>query len=377
MQDEHFDIVVVGGGFFGLYIALHCAQRYGKRVCVLESESELMIRASYNNQARVHNGYHYPRSVLTALRSSKTFPRFSDEFDGAIIKDFKKYYAIGKLLGKVTDRQFRNFCNTIGIPCNEVSSDEKALFDGRYVSNVFQTVEYAFDASQLRDIMKRRLDATGLVEVRCRCEVESLEKEDGSERIRVGIASGDASLTARHVFNCTYSRLNQLTTASGTSILPLKHEMTEMCLVRSNHELLNKIAVTVMCGPFFSYMPFPARDCYTLSHVRYTPHYEWFDSEEKGYIDTKKIYDVDSRQSNWKSMIKDVCRYMPLLEELEYLDSLWEVKTLLPRSEVDDSRPILFKEDYGMRGFHCVLGGKIDNAYDVVDKIDEKLGACL
>ena len=30
-------------------------------------DADLMQRASYANQARVHNGYHYPRSLLTAL----------------------------------------------------------------------------------------------------------------------------------------------------------------------------------------------------------------------------------------------------------------------------------------------------------------------
>ncbi len=53
-----------------------------------------MSRASYNNQARVHNGYHYPRSILTALRSRISFPRFVDEFRDCVDSDFDKYYLI-------------------------------------------------------------------------------------------------------------------------------------------------------------------------------------------------------------------------------------------------------------------------------------------
>jgi hypothetical protein len=50
------------------------------------------------------------------------------------------------------------------------------------------------------------------------------------------------------------------------------------------------------------------------------------------------------------------------------------VKTLLPASEIDDSRPILFKTNYGMNNFHCIMGGKIDNVYDVVEAIKQMKG---
>jgi choline dehydrogenase-like flavoprotein len=55
MQHE-FDAIVVGGGFFGCSLALHLRRKAGLRVVVLEAGADLMQRASYVNQARVHNG---------------------------------------------------------------------------------------------------------------------------------------------------------------------------------------------------------------------------------------------------------------------------------------------------------------------------------
>lgn len=72
-----------------------------------------MARASYNNQARIHNGYHYPRSVLTALRSRQSFPRFIKDFPQCVCDDFDKYYMVGKHLSKVTAYQFEKFCKRI------------------------------------------------------------------------------------------------------------------------------------------------------------------------------------------------------------------------------------------------------------------------
>ena len=67
----------------------------------------------------------------------------------------------------------------------------------------------------------------------------------------------------------------------------------------------------------------------------------------------------------------DAQRYIPILGDVNYKESLWEVKTILPRSETDDSRPILFKANYGLPGLHCVMGWKIDNVYDVIQTISD------
>ena len=65
-------------------------------------------------------------------------------------------------------------------------------------------------------------------------------------------------------------------------------------------------------------------------------------------------------------MIRDAARYLPLLGGCRVADSIWEVKTVLPRSEMDDSRPILFRPHHGLPNFHCVTGAKLDNVYDLL-----------
>ncbi|MBC7774884.1 MAG: FAD-dependent oxidoreductase, partial [Phycisphaerae bacterium] len=78
MRAEHFDFVVVGGGIFGCYAALHLAGR-GAKVAILEKEARLFQKASLVNQARLHSGYHYPRSVATAAMSDEHKARFTEE----------------------------------------------------------------------------------------------------------------------------------------------------------------------------------------------------------------------------------------------------------------------------------------------------------
>jgi hypothetical protein len=71
----------------------------------------------------------------------------------------------------------------------------------------------------------------------------------------------------------------------------------------------------------------------------------------------------------------DTARYMPLAAGFVQKDSLWEVKAVLPASESDDSRPILFRRDGRLEGLFSVLGGKIDNVYDIERELSEALVA--
>ena len=82
-------VLVIGGGFFGLFTANYMAAN-GYQVQVIEEKDEVMNKASLKNQARIHQGYHYPRSILTGIRSRRSFSRFSNDFESCIDNSFKK-----------------------------------------------------------------------------------------------------------------------------------------------------------------------------------------------------------------------------------------------------------------------------------------------
>ncbi len=358
------DILVIGGGFYGAYIAEYFAKQ-GKSVTLCEKGNDLMSRASFANQARVHNGYHYPRSVLTALRSRVSFPRFSEEFSECIDDSFDKYYLVGKALSKITALQFKNFCERIGAPYEVAGIGITKLFSDKFVESAFKVREYTFDAVKLKDIMLGRLLDSG-VDIRLNTEVTSVQKF--ASELTVSLATDENEklmINSQQVFNCTYSMINSINRASNLDLLPLKHELTEMCLVDVPDEIKNK-SFTLMCGPFFSIMPFPSTNHYTFTHVRYTPHYRWMDKYYDKFVNADKQLYLAQHKSNWKKMQKDATKYIPILSECKYVSSIWEVKTTLPSSENNDSRPILFKRDHGIDGFHCVMGGKIDNVYDAI-----------
>jgi glycine/D-amino acid oxidase-like deaminating enzyme len=362
---EHYDRAVIGGGFFGCSLALALArQRHSVLLC--ERAGDLLTRASYHNQARVHQGYHYPRSVLTALRSRINFPRFVDSYRECIVDDFETYYAIGRKFSKVSALQFQRMMERVGAPLWPAPERIVKLFNPGFVEAVFAVRECAFDAIKLRELIRHQLEQSG-AEILLHARAAQLDAVPGGLRVTLAREQQRREITASRVYNCTYSQLNELLAASKLPTVPLKHELTELALVELP-DPLNNLGVTVMCGPFFSVMPFPPRGLHTLSHVRYTPHGAWHDGNGTGR-NAEVGLTTHRRPTNFRYMVADAARYLPLMRECRYVDSLFEIKTVLPQSEDDDSRPILFRRDCGLAGHTCVLGAKIDNVFDVLTEL--------
>lgn len=362
------DAVIIGGGFYGAAIALYLSRQRGlKRILLIEREPALLMRASYNNQARVHNGYHYPRSFTTAYRSRVNLPKFVRDWPLAVKQDFSKLYAIARRNSKVTAKQFERFCREIGADFRPADSSLRTLFEPRLVEDVYLVEEYAFDAVQLANWAERELKESG-VPIHYQTQVTAILKgaQVPLQVVAEAKQGGQEVINCRYVFNCTYSGLNQFKGDFPGVTARLKQEVTEMLLMQMPASL-DGLGITMMDGPFFSVMPFPARGLHTLSHVRYTPHLHWNDQQGIDPYEKLRHYAQDSRVDR---MLRDAGRYIPEILKAKHIDSLFEIKTVLQKNECDDGRPILFEKHVELPGCYSVLGGKIDNIYDVLETLD-------
>ncbi len=360
-----FDVAIVGGGFFGCALSL-LFRSITDRVLVIERGSELMTRASAVNQARVHSGLHYPRNFATAHRSLKNFPVFVEAFRSCIQDDFEMLYAIAKRNSHVRANRFETMFQLMNAPIRTASASRTALFDKDTIEAVFTCPEYAFNWIELRQHLQSRM-AENNITVRLETEAYRIARTSGGP-LELELSNGSA-VTAETVFNITYAQLNTLLKNSGLNLYPLKHELVEIALVTPPPELAD-LAVTVMDGPFFSLMPFPAEALYSLSHVRYSPHAAWVDTPTNA-----AAYATAAQfrcQSRWRHMVNDAVRYVPSIRNTKWVRSLFEIKTVLIRNEFDDGRPILMEEHEQMPGLFSILGGKIDNIFDLFEYLTTK-----
>lgn len=360
-QSRDVDFLVVGGGFYGCCLALFL-RSLSARVGLVESGEALMMRASRVNQARIHTGFHYPRSALTAVKSMHLHQRFMADFPEAVVDDFQMLYAIARRRSKVTSRRFFRMFRDVGAPIEPAAPSQAALFDSDWIEAVFACREAAFDCAVLRQKLATRLDTAG-VEVRLGTEVTGLTEQPTG--VDCDLSDGGA-IRARRVFNITYAGINRLLDTAGLPRAQLKHEMAEIALVEPPPELA-RIGVTVMDGPFFSCMPYPPERLHSLTHVRYTPHESWTD-ETAPAADRADIL-RRPRQSRFAHMVRDAQRYLPCIADARHVFSLFDVKTVLIKNERDDGRPILYQQQPPGSRVISILGGKIDNIYDLFDLV--------
>jgi glycine/D-amino acid oxidase-like deaminating enzyme len=364
-----YDALVIGGGFYGCEIALFLRRHGFGRVRLVEREPALLTRASYANQARVHNGYHYPRSFVTAWRSHQSFARFVADYHFAIRSDFVQLYAVARHRSKVTPTQYQHFMRDIGAPFAPARPEYRALFDPRTVAAIYETEECAFDAAHLRTHFSRALPTAG-IQTSLGTELVRVLPDGGKVIAELRSPTGTERVAACWLLNCTYARANFTVGQPGQLQTPLKHEVAEIALITAPDELTD-LGVTLMDGPFFSCMPFPAGNCHSLSHMRYTPH--GAQGDNTGAKDPLRALEDGPPVSRAHLMVADAARYLPCLRGGRYQRSLFEIKTVLARQEVSDGRPVLVRQEFASPGMITVLGGKLDNIYDVCAKLTSVL----
>lgn len=365
-----YDKIIIGAGLYGMYAALYCAKK-GEKILVLEYDDAPFRRATYINQARVHMGYHYPRSLSTAVKSAGYFKRFVEEFGFCIHSSFRQIYATSSRFSWTDKKQFEAFCRAAGIRCEEMPVS--GYFKEGMCDGAFLTEEYTYDAMLLRDYYVKELSSRSNVEMKYHARIRKIYRKGA--KYEVELAEGNR-FAAGYVLNATYASTNQiLQLVEGEKQEPfdIKYELCEIILCRPGKRL-EGMGITVMDGPFFSIMPFGKTGYHSLTSVTFTPHVTSYErlpsfSCQRGECSRGQLANcnecADRPETAWEYMARLAKKYMRDDLEFEYVDSLFSMKPILKSSEVDDSRPTKIRVDSEEPHFVSVLSGKINTVYDL------------
>ncbi|KAF5053344.1 FAD dependent oxidoreductase [anaerobic digester metagenome] len=363
------DKIIIGAGLYGLYAALFCAKQ-GDTIAVLESEDAPFKRATYINQARVHMGYHYPRSLSTAIKSRGYFDRFNRDYGFCILDSFDQVYATSADFSWADATQFKKFCRDANIRCDELVPTtyfKEGLCDG-----TFLTTEYTYDAQILKQYFLEQLAQYKNVEIRYSAKIRAIEQ--GSDRYTV--ITEDQQLETPFLLNATYASVNQIHKMLGFEPFKIKYELCEIILCNVSESLKNT-GLTVMDGPFFSIMPFGKTGYHSLTSVTFTPHVTSYDSlptfacqkKSGGFCRPECMGNCNEcpakPESAWPYMSSLARKYIKDSLEFSYVGSLFSMKPILKASEIDDSRPTVIKQFSDRPTFISVLSGKINTVYDL------------
>lgn len=371
-----YDKIIIGGGLYGLYSALYCGQK-GQKVIVLECDSAPFKRATYINQARVHQGYHYPRSISTAMKSAGYFERFNKDYGFCINREFEKIYATSSEYSWSNGAQFANFCRAAQIPCEELNPNR--YFREGMCDGAFLTREYTYDAQMLKDYFLEKLKDLPNVSMAFGVRISGIERTPDHYRIH---AEDLPDLETGFLLNATYASTNQILAMLGFDQFQIKYELCEIILCDTN-EKLRQHGFTVMDGPFFSIMPFGKTGLHSLTSVTFTPHTTSYaqvptfscQGRSGGFCTPQRLgncNDCPAKPETAFPYMNHLARkYLKDEYGFTYRESLFSMKPILTNSEIDDSRPTVVRVYSQNPTCVGVLSGKINTVYDLDEVLED------
>lgn len=199
-----YDKIIIGAGLYGLYSALYCGRK-GENVLVLEKDSDAFSRATYINQARVHMGYHYPRSYSTAIKSAGYFERFNKDYDFSILNTFDQIYATSAKFSWTNAEQFKKFCKNANIMCEELITSK--YFKEGVCDGAFLTKEYTYDAQILKEYFLKEINKINNIIIIYEAQIDKIQREQTVYSIKLN--NGEV-YESEFVLNSTYASVNQI-----------------------------------------------------------------------------------------------------------------------------------------------------------------------
>ena len=376
-EPEYFDAVVIGGGIFGCYAALYLAGQ-GRRVALLEKESRLFQKASLVNQARLHGGYHYPRSIATAALSDEHKERFTAEHRQFVHFSFQQFYAIDRF-GSFTDaEQFERFCRHLNIRCERVTAHP--LFNFNRLEALYRTEEYSFDPVLLREYYTQRVEDHPAITIFM--PIRLLAATRGGSSWIIDYQTSNPKLQTSHsklqtplVINATYAATNAVNHLFGVSQLDLTHEISEIAFITSRQ--FRNMGLTVMDGPFGSIMPYGLSGLLSLSSVAYTHHKISYDNlprfdcqvpdDPRCTPEAPGICTDCPRRpaSNAYKMLRQMQQYFSDPVQFEHLFSYFTIKSKLKANYIDDGRPTEIAHLSEQPAYFCLFAGKVNSIYEI------------
>ena len=347
-----YDFIVIGAGLFGIYASLDLNKK-GYKVLLIDKEKFPYKKASIVNQARVHRGYHYPRSITTALASNDFSERFIKDHANLINNEFSHFYGIDKFGSLTNSREFIRFADFLGLDYEETRITEP--FSKERLEALFKVQEYSFDPFLLREFYLNKLNKTK-IDTRYSTFVKSAEKDIDSWKLKLKSFDKDENFVeCSNLINATYASINEINQIFKIKRIEVITQLSEILFINCE-DFISK-ALTVMDGPYISMMPFGFSGLHSLTSVVYTHHNNLseFKKDNNAFSSTK---------SNKEKILKQLSNYFSNDFKVVNHGSLFTFKTKLKSSHIDDSRPTNIYKLSDKPGFYQLFSGKISSIYE-------------
>lgn len=329
-------IAIIGAGWFGCYLGLVLKKKY--EVKIFEKRNKIFLGASGNNQNRLHQGFHYPRSYLTIKESKIGFKKFIDTFPFLTKKINKNYYLISNNKKNLLDFEiYKQILKSNGLKFNIIKKN-KFFFN---ISGIINSKERLIDTNKskiffLKNLKKNIIFNTTIKNI----------KNDKKKKIKI-INNKERF---DYIINTTWETFRPIKENN------YKYEACIFFLYKCKTN--NHPSITIMDGPFLTL--YQSSDNYfTLYSVKFSriKMFSKFSNCEK-FLNKIPKYTLNTVRKHHE---KQMYSYYPdFKKNFIFKKNLITYRTLIETSNAERSSKV-----YSNNGVINVLSGKIDHIFEV------------
>tara|TARA_B100000575_G_C23117022_1_gene645858 strand:+ start:965 stop:2020 length:1056 start_codon:yes stop_codon:yes gene_type:complete len=347
------DIAIIGGGFYGCYLAKHLGKN--NKVYLYEKNSKLIQESGRNNQYRLHLGFHYPRSPETIEQTIEGYNHFRKEFKKFIYFPKKNYY----LIHKKSLISFNKYCKIF--KKKKIFFKKVSLKKIPYLKSLDQ-YSGAIETNEgviLIDKLIKNLTKTikKNVNLFLNTEIKKIDSENGLVYFRE-----NNHKKFDYIINTTYLNPNL---GLSKKKFQSKYEGTAMLIPKT--KIPNLPGITIMDGNFVSLYP-RSKNEFSISSVKYTPVYKF--NSYKNIERFKNLLKIKKNEIKIKKNIfKHFSKFINLKFELKKskLETSFKIKLKKDTNSLRTTDLIIEKK------LISVFCGKLDTVPLILNKLKKKL----
>lgn len=322
------NIAIVGGGWVGCHLAYKLKGEHN--VTIFEKNSELFTETSYNNQNRLHYGFHYARSNKTRELCKNTFYNFIEDYDFLTKTLDKNLYCVPKKKSIVDFETYKKIFHDFEYGEND--------FKFKNIEGCVNTKERWIDFAETKKFFNEKLKDCFVV---CNVDKKRLDKL---------ITQYD------YVINATNNQIVDKTIHDNF------YELTLSLLYEKKKNIIFN-AITLVDGPFFSIYPYQ-NNLYTVTDVEFTPLKKFKTLRElKKYRKNINESIIRDKKILIEEKIDDY--YHEFLNNFNYYGYILSVKSKID-DKSDDRYPIITQKENLINCFT----GKIQGIYVIEDYVN-------
>jgi hypothetical protein len=320
------NISIIGTGWVGCHLATILKDQH--EITLYEKNDGIFNGTSFNNQNRLHYGYHYARNYETRNLCKTTFHRFINDYGFCVTNIEKNFYCVPKKLSLID-------LNTYLKIFDEYPSD-LTIHNFKNTEGCILTNEKHINFEKIRSHFEK--------------ELGSLVKYENVDNVKLEEISKNSDL----VIDATNNFMGLINT-------DFFYELT-LTLIYNKIKKTNFDSVTFVDGELFSIYPYKDNK-FTLTDVKLTPLKKFSTINE---IDEyKKIIDDEFILNKVKEFEDRVKVFMPEFNDyFEYDSYFLSIKSKI--NDESDSRYPVIKQTNNI--VSCFTG-KIQGIYIIEDYI--------